>query len=46
MVLFYVLFSKVVPIISIWEMKIGQHPQLAHGPETADEQATMWRTHP
>ena len=46
MVLFYVLFSKVVPIISIWEMKIGQHPQLAHGPETADDQATMWRTHP
>src|SRR5262247_2885647 len=30
MVLFYVLFSKLVPIISIWEMKIGQHPQLAH----------------
>jgi hypothetical protein len=46
MVMFYVLFSKVVPIISIWEMKIGQHPQLAHEPETADEKATMWRTHP
>jgi hypothetical protein len=27
-------------------MKIGQHPQLAHGHETADEKATMWRTHP
>jgi len=27
-------------------MKIGQHPQLAHEHETADEKATMWRTHP
>jgi Ni/Fe-hydrogenase subunit HybB-like protein len=46
MVMFYVLFSKVVPIISIWEMKIGQHPQLAHEPRSADETATMWRTEP
>src|ERR1051326_4023818 len=46
MVMFYVLFSKVVPIISIWEMKIGQHPQLAHEHRSADEQATMWRTEP
>jgi molybdopterin-containing oxidoreductase family membrane subunit len=46
MVMFYVLFSKVVPIISIWEMKVGQHPQLSHEHETADEKATMWRTHP
>ena len=46
MVLFYVLFSKLVPIISIWEMKIGQHPQLAHERQTADEAATMWRTQP
>ena len=46
MVMFYVLFSKVVPIISIWEMKIGQHPQLAHEHRTADESATMWRTEP
>ena len=34
MVLFYVLFSKVVPIISIWEMKVGQHPQFAHEHQT------------
>jgi hypothetical protein len=46
MVLFYVLFSKVVPIISIWEMKVGQHPQLAHEHETTDQKAAMWRTHP
>ena len=46
MILFYVVFSKVVPIISIWEMKIGQHPQLAREHETTDEKATLWRTHP
>jgi Ni/Fe-hydrogenase subunit HybB-like protein len=46
MVLFYVLFSKLVPIISIWEMKIGQHPQLAHEHQTSDEASTMWRTQP
>ena len=28
MVLLYVLFSKVVPIISIWELKVGEHPEL------------------
>src|SRR5437763_1275801 len=36
MVLLYVLFSKVVPIISIWAMQIGEHPQLAQQPESAD----------
>jgi Ni/Fe-hydrogenase subunit HybB-like protein len=46
MVLFYVIFSKLVPIISIWEMKVGQHPQLAHEQLTPDEAATMWRTQP
>ena len=25
MMLLYVLFSKLVPIISIWELKIGEH---------------------
>jgi molybdopterin-containing oxidoreductase family membrane subunit len=46
MVLFYVVFSKLVPIISIWEMKVGQHPQLAHEHLTSDEKATIWRTQP
>ena len=27
MVLLYVLFAKVVPIISIWELKVGQHAE-------------------
>ena len=26
MVLLYVLFAKFVPIISIWELKAGEHP--------------------
>jgi hypothetical protein len=46
MILFYVIFSKLVPIISIWEMKVGQHPQLAHEHLTSDEKATIWRTQP
>jgi len=33
MTLLYVLFSKLVPIISIWEMKAGQHP--AHASSAA-----------
>ena len=35
MSLLYVLFSKVVPIISIWEMKVGEQPVV----ETARERA-------
>ena len=29
MVLLYLLFSKFVPMISIWEMKVGLHPHRA-----------------
>ena len=47
MVLLYVVFSKVVPIISIWEMKVGQHPEFAHpAHETRDEAASLGRLHP
>ena len=45
--LLYVLFSKFVPIISIWELKVGEHPESR--PTTArnaDEAATLWRTQP
>jgi molybdopterin-containing oxidoreductase family membrane subunit len=28
MALLYALVSKLVPIISIWELKVGEHPQL------------------
>jgi molybdopterin-containing oxidoreductase family membrane subunit len=28
MALLYALVSKLVPIISIWELKVGEHPQV------------------
>ena len=34
MALLYVLFSKFVPIISIWELKVGEHPKLTRADET------------
>ena len=44
--LLYALFSKFVPIISIWELKVGLQPELTEPQETPDEAATLWRTHP
>jgi len=44
--LLYTLFSKFVPIISIWELKVGLQPELTEPQETPDEAATLWRTHP
>jgi Ni/Fe-hydrogenase subunit HybB-like protein len=45
--LLYVLFSKFVPIISIWELKVGEHPKHAAATaQEADEAATLWRTQP
>src|SRR4029077_19095518 len=46
MVLLYVLFSKVVPIISIWEMKAGEPPELTEPHQTPDEAAALWRANP
>jgi molybdopterin-containing oxidoreductase family membrane subunit len=44
MTLLYVLFSKFVPIISIWEMKVGEQPP--H--ETAHERSerVLGQVHP
>jgi Ni/Fe-hydrogenase subunit HybB-like protein len=43
MVLLYVLFSKLVPIISIWELKVGEHPfTAAH--ESRD--VPLWKVKP
>ena len=39
MALLYLLFSKFVPMISIWEMKVGLQPQggvLQHAPESGE----------
>jgi Ni/Fe-hydrogenase subunit HybB-like protein len=46
MALLYVLFAKVVPIISVWELKVGMHaphPVLAAETEEAEG---LWRTQP
>jgi molybdopterin-containing oxidoreductase family membrane subunit len=45
--LLYMLFSKFVPIISIWEMKVGNqpHPEVA-AEEEEDEAAGLWRARP
>jgi molybdopterin-containing oxidoreductase family membrane subunit len=44
MTLLYVLFSKFVPIISIWEMKAGEHPSAELLPAGAREHA-LGETH-
>ena len=44
--LLYVLFAKFVPIISIWELKVGDHPRPALTPVEKDEAAGLWRTQP
>jgi molybdopterin-containing oxidoreductase family membrane subunit len=44
MVLLYVLFSKFVPIISIWELKVGEHPW-PQSPEERKEHP-LWQTNP
>jgi molybdopterin-containing oxidoreductase family membrane subunit len=44
MTLLYVLFSKFVPIISIWEMKAGEHPSPALSPKATHEHA-LGETH-
>ncbi len=48
MALLYMLFSKFVPIISIWEMKVGNqpHPATADSPAHEDELAALWRARP
>jgi Ni/Fe-hydrogenase subunit HybB-like protein len=48
MALLYMLFAKFVPIISIWEMKVGNqpHPVVADTPEHEDELSGLWRARP
>src|SRR5207249_8327763 len=45
MALLYVLFAKLVPIVSIWELKVGEHAV----PRTAMQQAgnvPLWKANP
>ena len=44
--LLYMLFAKLVPIISIWEMKVGNQPHPAEVEEPEDEMAALWRARP
>ena len=39
MALLYLLFSKFIPIISIWELKVGQHPQIKVAAKVQDAEA-------
>ena len=46
MALLYVLFAKLVPIISIWELKVGLHaPRPAMAPDRVEVDA-VWRPQP
>lgn len=45
MALLYTLFAKVVPVISIWELKVGEHPEPAHTPQELAEQP-LWKATP
>jgi Ni/Fe-hydrogenase subunit HybB-like protein len=46
MALLYVLFSKLVPIISIWELKVGEHPFPAAANAQQGEDARLWKANP
>jgi Ni/Fe-hydrogenase subunit HybB-like protein len=46
MSLLYVLFAKFVPIISVWELKVGMHAPPLVGAEDADEAQELWQAHP
>jgi molybdopterin-containing oxidoreductase family membrane subunit len=44
--LLYVLFAKVVPILSIWEMKVGNQPHPVVTVDDEDEMAELGRARP
>jgi len=45
MTLLYTLFAKLVPIISVWELKVGEHPFLLNVEEDRREHE-LWTTNP
>jgi Ni/Fe-hydrogenase subunit HybB-like protein len=45
MTLLYALFSKFVPIISIWELKVGEHP-FPHEAARESREHPLWKAHP
>ncbi|MCC6988160.1 MAG: polysulfide reductase NrfD, partial [Acidobacteria bacterium] len=46
MALLYMLFAKFVPIISIWEMKVGNQPHPVAPAADEDELAGLWKARP
>jgi molybdopterin-containing oxidoreductase family membrane subunit len=46
MSLLYVLFAKFVPIISVWELKVGMHPPHPSATTPLDEAEGLWRMQP
>jgi molybdopterin-containing oxidoreductase family membrane subunit len=45
MALLYTLFAKFVPVISIWELKVGEHPQPSLTPQEIGDQP-LWKVNP
>jgi molybdopterin-containing oxidoreductase family membrane subunit len=45
MALLYTLFAKLIPVISIWELKVGEHPQPALTPQAIADQP-LWKATP
>jgi molybdopterin-containing oxidoreductase family membrane subunit len=45
MSLLYVLFAKLVPIISVWELKVGADPLHVEA-RTVDPERELWRANP
>ena len=45
MTLLYVLFAKFVPIISIWELKAGEHPSPDAARRPARDEHALGETH-
>ena len=46
MMLLYALFAKAVPIISIWELKVGGHKRPELTAQEEEEQRELWRVRP
>jgi Ni/Fe-hydrogenase subunit HybB-like protein len=46
MSLLYVLFAKFVPIISVWELKVGLHPPHPSAAAPQEEAEGLWRMQP
>jgi Ni/Fe-hydrogenase subunit HybB-like protein len=46
MSLLYVLFAKFVPIISVWELKVGMHPPHPSATAPLEDTEGLWRMQP